>query len=201
MGHFKTLQEMLRGDQITNMERLRLVLLYALRYEHAQSNAQLKEELRSKHIGEEQISLVDQILRYAGSHVRSGDLFQNKSFLAQAKSTIARGLKDVENVYTQHKSLVSTIADSLMKGKLKEQTYPTVETARYSPPSRDNAPRVPRAIIFIVGGATFEETRDINELNKSLEPGRGIILGGTTVLNSRSFLADIAQLNSPMGLD
>merc|ERR1719387_3272371 len=30
---------------------------------------------------EDQIDLVDQVLRYAGSHFRSGDLFQNKSFL------------------------------------------------------------------------------------------------------------------------
>lgn len=196
--HFKSLQEMVRGNQITNMERLRLVLLYALRYEHPQSNAQLQEELRSKRIGEEQIALVDQILRYAGSSVRSGDLFQNKSFLAQAKSTISRGLRDVENVYTQHKSLVATLGDSLMKGKLSQTTYPTTDSARYAPPSRET---VPRAIIFIVGGATFEETRDINEINKSLDGGRSIILGGTTILNSRSFLADIAQLNARTGLD
>merc|ERR1719498_857970 len=44
--HYKSLTDMIRGDQITNMERLRLVLLYALRYEHSQSNQQLKEELR-----------------------------------------------------------------------------------------------------------------------------------------------------------
>jgi len=189
--------EMLQGNQINNMERLRLVLLYALRYEHNQSNQQLKETLRSKGIGEEQISLVDQILRYAGSHVRSGDLFQNKSFLAQTKSFVQRGLRDVENVYTQHKTLVSSIGDQLMKGKLSDKTYPQVEQSRYSPPGREN---VPRAVIFIVGGATFEETRDVNELNKSLD-GRSIILGGTTILNSRSFLADIAQLNAPTGLD
>merc|ERR1712125_245708 len=99
------------------------------------------------------IALVDLILKYAGSHVRTGDLFQNKSFLAQARSTITRGLRDVENVYTQHKSLVSTIADSLMKGKLKEQSYPTVDSARYAPPTKET---VPRAVIFIVGGATLE---------------------------------------------
>merc|ERR1719420_1273043 len=196
--HFKSLQEMLRGNQITNMERLRLVLLYTLRYEHSSSNLQLKEELRKTGVGEEQVSLVDQVVRYAGSHVRTGDLFQNKSFLAQARSSIARGLKDVENVYTQHKSLVSSIGDNLMKGKLKEQSYPTVDSARYAPPARET---VPRAVIFIVGGATFEETRDINELNKSLDGGRSLILGGTTVHNSRSFLADIQQLNAPTGLD
>merc|ERR1719420_1976843 len=67
--HFKSLQEMLKGNQITNMERLRLVLLYTLRYEHSSSNLQLKEELRKTGVGEEQVSLVDQVVRYAGSHV------------------------------------------------------------------------------------------------------------------------------------
>jgi len=196
--HYKSLQEILRGTQITNMERLRMVLLYALRYEHSNSNLQLKEDLRKNGVGEEQIALVDQVLRYAGSHVRTGDLFQNKSLLAQARSTITRGLRDVENVYTQHKSLVYKLGDDLMKGKLKEQNYPTVDSARYAPPTRET---VPRAIIFIVGGATFEETRDINELNKSLDGGRNLILGGTTVHNSRSFLADIAQLSQDTGLD
>lgn len=194
--HFKSLQDMVRGDKITNMERLRLVLLYALRYEHDTSTRQLKDELRQRSIGEDQIELIDQLLRYAGSHFRSGDLFGNKSFLAQAKSTLTRGLRDVENVYTQHKTVVSSVAEKLMKGTLKEQTYPIVDSARYAPPSKET---VPRAVIFIVGGATFEETRDICELNKTLDGGRNVILGGTTILNSRSFLADIAQLNVQPG--
>jgi len=65
--HFKALQDMIMGNQITNMERLRLVLLYALRYEHESSNRTLQENLRAKRIGEEQIGLVDQILRYGFS--------------------------------------------------------------------------------------------------------------------------------------
>jgi hypothetical protein len=196
--HYKSLLEMLRGSQITNMERLRLVLLYALRYEHSSSNQNLKEELRKNGVGEAQIGLIDQLLGYAGSHVRAGDLFQNKSFLAQAGSMIQRGFKDVENVYTQHKSLVATIADQLMKGKLEEAVYPAFDASRHSSQARDT---IPHAVIFIIGGATFEETRDINELNKTLGGGRSLILGGTTIHNSRSFLADIAQLNQHTGLD
>lgn len=196
--HFKAVLEILRGSQITNMERLRLVLLYALRYEHPSSNQSLKDELQRNGVGEQQLLLVDQLVRYAGSHVRTGDLFQNKSFLAQARSTITRGLRDVENVYTQHKSLIASIADQLMKGKLDEAAYPTIDSARHSPSARD---AVPQAVIFFVGGATLEEARDINELNKTLGGNRSIILGGTTIHNSRSFLADVAQVDQPTGLD
>lgn len=187
--HYRALTEMLKGSTITDMERLRLVLLYALRYEHSSSIAQLKELLRSKGIGDDQIGIIDQLLRYAGSHVRGGDLFQNKSLLQLAKQAVTSSFKGVENVYTQHKTLLASVADSLMKGKLKEASYPCAEGCRYASPGVP-----PRAIVFVVGGATFEEARDVAELNKSLD-GRSVILGGTTIHNSRSFLMDVAQLD------
>lgn len=193
--HNKKVSDMVRGTGVTNMERLRLVLLYALRYEHDTSILQLKQLLLSKGIGEEQIALVDQLLRYAGSHIRSGDLFQNKSFLSKQLAGVTRGLKGVENVYTEHKSQVHSIADNLMKGKLEKEMFPFLEQ-RGAAGSKE---KISRAMIFVVGGTTFEEARDISELNKTLEGGRGLILGGTSVHNSRSFLADLAQLTAAGG--
>merc|ERR1712050_261336 len=99
--HLKSAIDMLKGNSITNMERLRLVLLYALRYENDSSVGTLKDQLRQKGIGQDQIGLVEQLLRYAGSHARSGDLFKNKSLFAQV-SQMANSFKGVENVYTQH---------------------------------------------------------------------------------------------------
>lgn len=197
--HYKELVELLGSTTITNMERLRLVLLYALRYEHESSQNQLRDMLRSKGIDEEQIDLVDQLLRYAGSKVRGGDLFQNKSFLAQARSAVTKGFKGVENVYTQHKSQTSALVESLLKGKLKESSYPFVDGTRNVPPVREQART--RVVVFVVGGTTFEEARDIIELNRTLEGGRSVILGGTTIHNCRSFLADVAQLNARFPLD
>eukprot|EP00927_Polykrikos_kofoidii_P047542 TRINITY_DN41758_c0_g1_i1.p1 TRINITY_DN41758_c0_g1~~TRINITY_DN41758_c0_g1_i1.p1 ORF type:complete len:587 (+),score=116.63 TRINITY_DN41758_c0_g1_i1:107-1762(+) len=188
--HLRNVVDLLRSERVTNMERLRIVLLYALRYEHDSSIQQLKDELRRKEIGEEQVALVDKLLQYGGSHVRSGDLFGNKSFLAQARSAVASSFRGVENVYTQHKTYLSGVVENLMKGKLKEATYPFLDGCCYASPSRE---QLPRALVFVIGGATFEESRDILELNKSLG-GRCVILGGTTVHNSRSFLSDVAQL-------
>jgi len=189
--HHRSVLEMLRGDTIMNMERLRLVLLYALRYESDASGlAKLKEQLHKAGIPDDRIALIDHILQYAGSHARSGDLFQNKTLLAQTRSVVAKSFKGVENVYTQHKTQTSKLAEDLMKGKLKEGSYPFVEGCRSSN-ARD---QVSRAVVFVVGGTTFEESRDISELNKG-EGGRSVILGGTTIHNSRSFLADVAQLN------
>jgi hypothetical protein len=199
--HFRSVVEMIRGTSITNMQRLRLVLLYALRYERDSSVDRLKEHLRSQGIGEEQVGLVDQLLRYAGSHARSGDLFQNKSLMANFTRAVTNHLKNVDNVYTQHKTFLAGVVDQLMKGKLKETSYPFLEGCRYAVPTRE---QLPRTLVFVVGGATFEEARDIAELNRSLDNGRErggqtIVLGGTTIHNSRSFLADVAQLHSHSG--
>jgi len=193
--HNKKVWDMVRGTNVTNMERLRLVLLYALRYEHDSSILELKQLLSSKGIGEEQIALVDQLLQYAGSHIRSGDLFQNKSFFASAKGNLTRGLKGIENVYTEHKSQVHSIADRLMRGKLEKDLFPFLEHGS----AAGSKEKMSRAMIFVVGGTTFEEARDVAELNKTLEGGRGLLLGGTSVHNSRSFLADLAQLTAARG--
>ena len=45
-------------------------------------------------------------------------------------------------------------------------------------------------VIFIVGGATYEEARMIAQLNAANKSQR-IILGGTIMLNSASFIADL----------
>jgi len=193
--HFRAVTDMLKGTSITNMERLRLVLLYALRYEHDSSVAQLKDLLRGSGVDDEQVCLIEMLLRHAGSHIRGGDLFQNKSFLAQARSSITKSVKGVENVYTQHKTQLFSVADALLRGKLKEASYPFAEGCRYA--SKPSEP--PRgAIVFVIGGATFEEARDISELNRSIDCG-SLILGGTTIHNSRSFLAEVAQLNPRSG--
>jgi len=181
--HLRQVMEKVQSSSVRSMEKLRLVLLYALRYEHDSSVQQLKFELR-KSMGEDQVTLIDCILRYAGSHIRGGDLFSNKSFLAAATNKIQKGFKGVPNVYTQHKSYVLSIVDQLVRGKLRESTYPLTNASRGG--TKD---KVTDVIVFVVGGCTFEEARDMDEIK-----GVRILLGGSTVHNSRSFLADIAQL-------
>jgi len=182
---FREVVEMIRGSTIEDAERLRLAMLYALRYEHEDSTTDLKKHLLSRGIPEDQVALVDRIKEYAGSHVRTEDIFY-KSLFEKAKSAIGGRFNSVENVYTQHKTPLGGKIDALLRGRLSADSYPFVNGLRSTLP--------PRVIVFIVGGACFEEARDVNELNKSLESGRNVILGGTTIHNSRSFLADVAQL-------
>ena len=48
-------------------------------------------------------------------------------------------------------------------------------------------------IIFVAGGCTFEEARDMADLEQ--EHGVKIVLGGSCIHNSKSFLADVSQLS------
>jgi len=195
--HFRSVVEMINGTSITNPQRLRLVLLYALRYERDSSVDELKKLLRSQGMDDEQVGLVDQLLRYAGSHARSGDLFKNQTLKANIVRAVSSTLQNVDNIYMQHKTRLAGVVDKLMKGTLNETTYPFLEGCRHAVPAREH---LPRTLVFVVGGATFEEARDIAELNRSLDNGRErgghtIVLGGTTIHNSRSFLDDVAQLH------
>jgi len=192
--HLRRVTEIIQGNEITKIQRLRLVLIYALRYEHPASIDQLKDVLLQTGVGQEQVNLVDTLLRYAGAHSRDGDLFGNQSFMARTKSAVSavsRSVAGVDNYLTQHRSQISSLANELLEGRLKESSYPFISARGV----KDHAKEVVNnAMIFVVGGTTFEESRDVSELNKALAGSRCIVLGGTTIHNSRSFLADIAQL-------
>ena len=45
-------------------------------------------------------------------------------------------------------------------------------------------------IVFIVGGATYEEARSVAQINAS-SPGVRVVLGGTSVHNSTTFLEEV----------
>lgn len=61
--------------------------------------------------------------------------------------------------------------------------------------------QVPRlVVVFVVGGTTYEEARAVAELNAAGEKGEGwsagmrVVLGGTSVQNSTSFLKDLQEV-------
>lgn len=107
-------EKLVKDSKVHFDDALRLVMLYALRYE-GQENAvpRLRAQLREK-AGEDRekrrrVALVDDIIKYAGTKQRSGDLYGNtKSFLARA-SQLVSGIRGVENIYTQHKPLLAEI--------------------------------------------------------------------------------------------
>jgi hypothetical protein len=82
---------------------------------------------------------------------------------------------------------------SVMKGKLKTADYPFVPG---STPSRTQPELVipSEIIVFMVGGVTYEEATKISEFNEAHKGKIQVVLGGSTVHNSTSFLEELKAI-------
>ena len=162
-------------------------MLYALRYEKMVGHQvpALMESLKKQGVSEEKLLWVERVLKYSGSDVRQVDSFSLESIISRGKNAI-KGLKGVENVYTQHNPHLAQIMEAVLKNKLKEALFPYVDS--YS--SLKDKPQ--DIIVFFVNGATYEEARYIAQLNTST-PGVRIVLGGTTIHSATSFIAELGD--------
>ena len=111
------------------------------------------------------------------------DLFESSSIFSGARDRF-KGLKGVENVYTQHSPRLEATLQNLIKARLKEQQYPFVEGGGTT---RDKPQDI---IVFIVGGATYEEAKMVAQVNAS-SPGVRVVLGATSIHNSTTFLEEV----------
>ncbi|VEL31116.1 unnamed protein product [Protopolystoma xenopodis] len=190
-------------------------MLYALRYESNKRELDILNKLAaSKGASAETLQVVQNLLNYAGPRRRTDgfDLFSSgrqglsgdkdasliaTSAMASLTKRLVKGLKGVENVYAQHEPLLTEIINELIKGRLRESSYPSIASCNLTSSQHSSVlQRPPREIIvFIIGGATYEEVLAVHRLN-SLTPGVSILLGSTTMLNSRSFI-DEFRCQSP----
>ncbi|XP_006001639.1 vacuolar protein sorting-associated protein 45 [Latimeria chalumnae] len=182
----QNVRRLLQNPKASELDAVRLVMLYALRYERHSSNnlPGLMEDLNRKGVSDKYRKLVSSVVDYGGKRVRGSELFSPKDAMAITKQFF-KGLKGVENVYTQHQPLLHETLDQLVKGKLKDGQYP------YLGPNtlRDRPQDV---IVFIIGGATYEEALTVYNLNR-VTPGVRIVLGGTTIHNTKSFLEEVTS--------
>jgi len=72
---FKRIQEILVNTGTSKKEKLRLLLLFSIRYEGDGLIYKLKETCRSQGISENQLQLVNLLTTYAGKSERRSDLF------------------------------------------------------------------------------------------------------------------------------
>jgi vacuolar protein sorting-associated protein 45 len=183
---------MIQSPRVTSDCKLGLVALYALRYSRNPSNAvpMLVDLLiAAGNVPPRTASLVTKALAYHNSLHESqtqagiSSLFESTGLFSGARDRF-KGLKGVENVYTQHSPLLESILQNLIKGRLREQQYPFAEGGG----STKDKPQ--DIIVFIIGGATYEEARMVAGINSS-SPGVRVVLGGTTIHNAASFLSEV----------
>ena len=79
-SQYRQLVEKLAGQALTAADKLRLAILYALRYETSGNMARLKEQMTEGGCSASQARLVDQVLQYAGE-VGSIDLCLGKALV------------------------------------------------------------------------------------------------------------------------
>ncbi|TFK52450.1 Sec1-like protein [Heliocybe sulcata] len=166
----RSVQALITTPSVTAWNKLRLVILYALRYQKSQANniASLINLMLENGVSREDARLVYVFLNIAGSDQRQDELFSMESLLAKGRSAL-KGLKGIENVYMQHTPRLSQTLENLFKGRLKETSYPFMEGA--GPNAGLQRPQ--DIIIFMIGGTTYEEARTIALLNQELAAGGG----------------------------
>ncbi|KAG0310690.1 vacuolar protein sorting-associated protein 45, partial [Dissophora globulifera] len=159
----KNLQRLISSPKVSDASKIQLVQLYEPRYEKFQRNAvaSLIDLLYKNGLSGREIASLDTLMQYGDASQRQDDLFLNKTILSRGRSAL-KGLKGVENVYTQHQPQLGQILEQCRKMRLKETSYPSRSAEDI--------------IVFMVGGTTYEEARFVSMLNAAT-PGARIILG------------------------
>ncbi|GFY39525.1 vacuolar protein sorting-associated protein 45 [Trichonephila inaurata madagascariensis] len=180
----KKIRKLLSNDKVRDIDAVRLVMLYSLHYEKNSNNdiSGLIDMLKKRNTSDKLVKLVRAVLEFSGNKGGRSDLFTTENVRAFTKRMI-KGLKGVENIYTQHTPLLKEILEDIIKGKLKETSYPYLSGTQIRERPQD-------IIVFYIGGVTYEESVTVYQLNKQ-SLGVRILLGGTAVHNFTSFLNEI----------
>jgi hypothetical protein len=175
-------------------DALRLVMLYHLRYEKSSSckTEEFLSMLMSGGLMQDDVAMVKKVVQYGGQDARNGPgakLMGNETASRKLVSAFA-GKTDwifgSDSAYEliQHTPLVAKILDDLAEGKLGGDEYPEIGQKSESMPKE--------IILFIIGGATYAEAAVVNDWNAS-HPQCKVMLGGTFVHNSTTFLEEVAS--------
>ena len=104
-NNYNQVAEFLDSTEVSKVEKLRLLLLFTLRYENDNLVFSLKQKMRTAGVNEDTLKIVDYMLEYAGKSKRSSDLFGSNTLSAKAKRLFLSN--EVENLLLAHKPLIS----------------------------------------------------------------------------------------------
>ncbi|CDW56873.1 vacuolar protein sorting associated protein 45 [Trichuris trichiura] len=185
----QNIRRLLNHEKTSDLDATRLVMLYALRFEsHPSSDLRgLVNLLRKRGVPEKYYRAVYDVVEFGGLKWRGIDPSADIDPIKITKKFI-QDLKGVENIYTQHKPVLSELLGELAKNRLKESSYPYA--------SGCSAPvRLQEVIVFIFGGATYEESLAVYNFSQNFP--LKVILGGTAMHNGRSFIEEV--INATQG--
>ena len=194
-AHMKELMEKLDSPSVKIPDKLRLGMLYALRYEDSGNVNLVKTAMARGGVSEDMIELVDTVLRYGGSKARGPGLYgeRSKDLMTKMTKSILTSVQGVSNVYAQHVPVLMDTVQSICRGKLRMDSHAYLVG---KPPGAGagNDPVPEDIIVFMAGGVTYEEATKIEEFNRTNPFKVKVILGGSTIHNSTSFLEELKIL-------
>jgi vacuolar protein sorting-associated protein 45 len=203
-AHWRELLNKLQSPAVKIPDKLRLGLLYVLRYEHSGNRHMVQNAMIQGGVPSHMVQLIDTLLQYAGTESRGTGLYgellsQNNNLMSKMTKKMITSVQGIQNVYSQHVPVLMDVVTALSKGKLTAKTHPIVPgSLRSAKQARHDAPSIPveqlvpdEVLIFIVGGVTYEEGTKISEWNANSNNRIRVILAGSTVHNSTSFLDEV----------
>jgi len=189
--HFRELLDKLASPAVKIPDKLRLGLLFALRYETCGNLNRVRTEMRNGGVPDDMVELMDTMLGYAGRQERGPGLYGvgTKDIMSKMTKSFMTNVQGVSNVYSQHVPVLMDTIHAIAKGKLKNATHPYI----IGKGGTDEIPK--EVIVFMAGGVTYEEASKISEFNDNNVGKMRVILGGSTVHNSTSFLEELKNLS------
>lgn len=114
--------------KISDLEKVKLLILYNLRYENESGNqaARIVTELLKAGYPPPLVSHVSSVATYGGVEKRNGDLFGNKNSgaLQKIRKSMFVNQPVSESPFLQHKPLLEKILQQVLKGQLSETEFP-----------------------------------------------------------------------------
>lgn len=186
-AHKSELLNKIRNPLVKDADKLRLSMLYLIKYESYDEIREIKAALAERaNMGSSELRLLDGLLDYAGESRRAPGLFSGQGILSKLTKTFTN-VDGVQNVYTQHQPLLLQTIQSVVSGKIRADQFPLLTL-----PGSSTASKITEIVVFITGGVTYEEAARVAEFNATSSSVR-VHLGGSTIQNSKSFLEEIGR--------
>lgn len=168
----KTIQELISNEAVRKHDAIRLICLYSFYKPSASLSTLLKAR---KDLGKDDFDIIKKFtLSRLSKTTKQIETVQN----------ITRKIKAnvVDNIYEPQ---LTKLIEDIRKGKLKESEYSFQDERCLS----SHSPQ--KCIIFFVGGLTYDEALIIDKINRSPDKNIAMIVGGTSIHNSQSFIEEI----------
>lgn len=100
---------------------------------------------------------------------------------------LAQGIRGIDNVLTRYRPTIYKIIEDARRCKLKESQFihqnETIQQSKNG---------LQELIIFVIGGATYDEALCVDKVNQSQTKLR-VIIGGTSIHNFSSFIDEVTD--------